>query len=113
MDGTDSREVARLFRDNVFKLHSVPHNAVSDRGSTFTSEFFRELAKLLDLELRFSTAYHPQTDRQTERINGIMEQYLRGYCNYQQDNWLELLSMAEFSYNNKISSATGMTPFFA
>jgi hypothetical protein len=60
-----------------------------------------------------STAYHPETDGQTERVNSILEQYLRAYCNYQQDNWAELLPMAEFAYNNTISSTTGKTPFWA
>src|SRR5512146_1026158 len=60
-----------------------------------------------------STAFHPQTDGQTERINAILEQYLRGYCNYQQDNWSELLTHAEFSYNNTLSSAIGISPFRA
>src|SRR5258706_11360420 len=60
-----------------------------------------------------STSFHPQTDGQTERVNALVEQYIRGYCNYQQDNWVELLTMAEFSYNNTMCSSTGLTPFFA
>ncbi len=112
-DGCDAVTTARLFLANIFKLHGTPTYTISDRGSVFTSGFFREFARLLKIEPRFSTAYHPQTDGQTERINAIMEQYLRGYCNYQQDDWVELLPLAEFAYNNTISSTTGMTPFFA
>jgi len=111
--GCDAKDTARLIRDNVFRLHGTPEESISDRGTVFVSEFFRELAKLLDVRLRPSTAFHPQTDGQTERINAILEQYLRGYCNYQQDNWSELLTMAEFSYNNSVSTSTQLSPFFA
>ena len=60
-----------------------------------------------------STSFHPQMDSQTEQINALIEQYLQGYYNYQQDNWTELLTKAEFSYNNTLSSSTGITPFYA
>ena len=65
------------------------------------------------MKQNLSTSFHPQTDGQTERVNALIEQYLRGYCNYQQDNWTELLTMAEFSYNNTLSSSTGITLFYA
>jgi hypothetical protein len=112
-DGCDAKETARLIRDHVFKLHGTPNDSISDRGSVFVSQFFRELSALLNVKLRPSTAFHPQTDGQTERVNAILEQYIRGYCNYQQDNWADLLSMAEFAYNNTSSATTKMTPFFA
>jgi hypothetical protein len=112
-EGCDSKETAKLIRDNVFRLHGTPEESISDRGTTFVSEFFQELARLLDVKLRPSTAYHPQTDGQTERVNAILEQYVRGYCNYQQDNWSELLTMAEFAYNNTVPSSTQLSPFFA
>jgi hypothetical protein len=60
-----------------------------------------------------STSFHPETDGQTERTNAILEQYLRAYCNYQQDNWKQLLPIAEFCYNNTQSETTKVTPFFA
>jgi hypothetical protein len=109
----DSEGTAALFRDGVFRLHGLPSDLVSDRGATFTSEFFRSLCRLTGIAQNLSTAFHPQTDGQTEHVNSVLEQYLRGYCNYQQDNWAELLSMAEFSYNNKVSATTGISPFFA
>jgi truncated hemoglobin YjbI len=62
---------------------------------------------------RLSTAFHPQTDGQTERQNQTMEQYLRAFCNYEQDNWVELLPLAEFAYNNSVHHSTRMTPFWA
>jgi hypothetical protein len=76
-------------------------------------EFFKAFARLTKLKLRYFTAFHPQTDVQTKRINAILEQWFRGYCNYQQDNWNELLAMAELAYSNSMSSSTRMTPFFA
>jgi hypothetical protein len=60
-----------------------------------------------------STAYHPETDRQTERVNQTLEQYLRAFCNFEQDNWSEMLPMAEYAYNNSVTSATAMSPFYA
>lgn len=108
-----ARSVARLFFDNIFRLHGFPSYIVSDRGTNFVGQFSRALCKMIGIQQQTSTAYHPQTDGQTERINQILEQYLRGYVNYQQDNWVDLLSMAEFCYNNTLSSSIGMSPFFA
>jgi len=65
------------------------------------------------MKLHFTSGYHPEGDGQTERTNQTLEQYLRVYCNYQQDNWSELLPLAEFAYNNTPSATTGITPFFA
>ena len=65
------------------------------------------------MKLHFTSGYHPEGDGQTERTNQTLEQYLRVYCNYQQDNWSELLPLAEFAYNNSPSTTTGVTPFFA
>jgi len=71
------------------------------------------LTNLLGIQQKVSTAFHLQTDGQTEYINAIVEQYLQGYCNYQQDNWSELISMAEFSYNNTLSTTLEITQFYA
>jgi len=109
----NSKGIARLFLDNIFRLHGLPDSIVSDRGTQFVSSFTRALTDLLGIQQKVSTAFHPQTDGQTERVNTIVEQYLRGYCNYQQDNWSELVSMAEFSYNNTLSATLGITPFQA
>ena len=65
------------------------------------------------MKLHFTSSYHPEGDGQTERTNQTLEQYIRVYCNYQQDNWDELLPLAEFTYNNMPSATTGITPFFA
>ena len=71
----------------------------------------KDLYKLLNIEGNFSTAHHPQTDGQTERTNQEIEQYLRIYVNHHQNDWAEWLPIAEFSYNNKIQSSTGQSPF--
>ena len=109
----NSKQIAKLFFDNIFRLHGIPDSIVSDQGTQFTSEFTRALIKLVGIQQKLSTSFHPQTNGQTERINAIVEQYLRGYCSYQQDNWAELMTLAEFSYNNTLSSTMGMTPFRA
>jgi transposase InsO family protein len=103
---------ARLFLQNVWKLHGLPRSIVSDRGPQFVAEFTRELYRLLGITLSATTAYHPQADGQTERVNQELEQYLRIFVNECQDDWDELLPMAEFQYNNHIHSSTQQTPFF-
>jgi len=103
---------ARLFLQNVWKLHGLPRNIVSDRGLQFVAEFTRELYRLLSITLSATTAYHPQADGQTECVNQELEQYLRVFVNERQDDWDELLPMAEFQYNNHIHSSTQQTPFF-
>ena len=77
------------------------------------SHFFRSLRKALDMRLHFTLGYHPQGDSQTEQTNQTPEQYLRVYSNYQQDNWLDLLPLAEFTYNDAPSVTTGISPFYA
>ncbi|CAA7267179.1 unnamed protein product [Cyclocybe aegerita] len=102
-------KLAELFVLNVFSKHGVPSHVTSE----FVSHFFRGLGKALDIELHFTSGYHPEGDGQTERTNQTLEQYLRTYCNYQQDNWVTLLPLAEFAYNNAPHDATGVSPFFA
>ena len=112
-DTITSPDLARLFLLHVFSKHGVPSHVTSDRGTEFVSHFFRSLGKALDMTLHFTSGYHPEGDGQTERANQTLEQYLRIYCNYQQDNWSELLPLAEFAYNNAPSATTGVSPFFA
>ena len=75
--------------------------------------FFRSLGTALDMKLHFTSGYHPEGDRQTEHTNQTLEQYIRVYCNYQQDNWYRLLQLSEFAYNNAPSATTKVTPFYA
>ena len=108
---TTAEGLARLFRDNVWKLHGLPESVISDRGPQFAAGLTRELNKMLEIETKLSTAYHPETDRQTERTNQELKQYLRMYVNHRQNNWSEWLATAEFTFNNKVHTATKMSLF--
>src|SRR3979490_2986738 len=103
--------IARLFCDHIWKLHGLPEEVISDRGTQFVSQFMQELNKLLGIKVAASTAYHPQSDDQTEWVNQEIEQYLRLFVNQCQDDWLEWISLAESAYNNRIHSATQTSPF--
>jgi hypothetical protein len=106
-------QLAHLIVRHVIAHHGAPTTIISDRGKPFMSKFTRSLCRQLDIDQRFSTAYHPQTDGQTERTNQTMEQYLRAYCNYLQDDWVELLPMGEFCLNNAKQASTKHSAFFA
>ncbi|RVW42513.1 Transposon Tf2-12 polyprotein [Vitis vinifera] len=101
----------KLFFSNVVKHFGLPRDIVSDRDARFTGKFWVELFKLLGSELKFSTANHPQTDGQTERINALLEEYLRHYVTATQKNWVDLMDTAQLCYNLQRSSATGMSSF--
>jgi len=103
--------LAKLFQDHVWKLHGLPESIISDRGVQFVIEMMKELNKLLGIQTKLSTAYHLQTDGQTERINQELEQYLRVFIDHRQEQWLDWLGTAEFAYNNKIHSATKVSSF--
>lgn len=76
MSTITSEGLARLYRDNVWKLHGLPKKIISDRGPQFASKFMMDLNRILGITTALSTAYHPQTDGQTERVNQDVEQYL-------------------------------------
>jgi len=104
---------ADLYLRHVFKNHGLPRDIVSDRGPQFVSKFTRALLDLCDIKGNRSTAFHPESDGQTERVNQTLEQYLRIYCDYHQDDWNQLLPLSEFVYNNTKNVSTGMSPFYA
>jgi transposase InsO family protein len=108
-----SAKLAELLLDHLVSQHGLPTTIVSDRGSKFTSKLWRYLTGRLGISLRLSTAFHPQTDGQTERVNQVLEQYLRIFTSYNQDDWSTLLSQASFTYNNSQHSAIKTTPFYA
>ena len=108
-----SMDLAHLFILHVFSKHGIPSHVTSDRGLEFVSNFFRSLGTALDMWLHFTSGYYPEDDGQTEHTNQTLKQYLHVYCNYQQDNWSELLPLTEFAYNNAPSATTGVSPFFA
>jgi len=104
-------EAARLFLYQVWKLHGLPKCVISDRGPQFIACFTKELYCLLRIKLVSSTAWHPQTDGQIEHMNQELDQYLRLFVNERQDNWYDLLPMAEFQHNNHIHSTAQQPPF--
>ena len=108
-----STDLARLFILHVFSKHGVPSHVISDKDSEFVSNFFWFLGIALDMQLHFTSGYHPESDKQTECMNQMLEQYLCIYYNYQQDNWSKLLPLMEFAYNNTPSATTGVFLFFA
>ena len=108
---TTAEGLARLFRDNVWKLHGLPESVILDKGPQFATGMTKELNKMLGIETKLSTAYHPETDRQMERTNQELEQYLRMYVNHRQNNWAKWLVTAEFAFNNKVHTATKMSLF--
>ena len=105
-------QLARQFIDNVVRHHGIPSTIVTDRGSQFISHFWTTLFEALGTQLRRSTAYHPQSDGQTERANRTLITAIRAYVNPLHNNWDQFLTMLEFAYNNSKNTATGETPFF-
>ena len=97
----------------VFRRHGLLKSIISDRGPQFVSKFWKHLFKMLKVTCNLSSGYHPQTDGQAERTNQTLEQYLRCFLSYQQDDWADILHFAEFAYNNSIHSSTRVTPFYA
>lgn len=105
-------ELAQLLYENVECRFGTPLGIVSDRDSLLTSQFWAELCKARQVKRRLSTAYHPQTDGQTERTHQTLQHYLRSYCTDDQQ-WTALLKEAEFAYNNSVHSTIGVSPFEA
>jgi len=112
MTSISSSEVARIYQDDIWKIHGIPKKIISDRGPQFASTFIGELCKALGIKRAISIAYHPQTDGQTERINQEVEVFLRHYINYRQDDWTKWLATAKFQYNDKEHTATEHSPFY-
>ncbi|MBW0593095.1 hypothetical protein O181_132810 [Austropuccinia psidii MF-1] len=112
MSSITSLDLAHLFIKNIFSKHSLPSSIVSDRSSLFVSSFWTNLSQKLKISRDLSTAYCPETDGQTERLNKILEQYLWMYVIYHQDYWNTWLLLAEFAYNNSDHSSTKQSLFF-
>ena len=108
-----AEELVRLFRDNVWKLYSLPESVISNREPQFAVELTKELNKMLRIETRLSMAFHLQTDGQMEWMNQELKQYLRFFTEYKQRDWLEWLVIAEFTVNNKVHTTTKVLPFMA
>ena len=106
-----SEEIAELFKECVFPYAGIPQKLIFDRDTRFTSAFFKELCNVLGVQQNTSTTYHPQTDGQSERTNQTMEDLLRIFSNYQQDNWADWLPVVQYIINSRPSSTTKKAPF--
>jgi hypothetical protein len=105
-------EVATQFVHAVIRAHGVPKQLLSDRDPRFTSNLFKEISTLLGVKQAMSSAFHPQTDGQTERVNRVVEEMLRHFVHTRQDDWDSHLATVEFAINNAHQESTGNTPFF-
>ncbi|KAM3386100.1 hypothetical protein ACQJBY_009639 [Aegilops geniculata] len=100
------------FMDNIYKLHGMPESIVTDRDRIFTSRFWREIAAPTGTKLKMSSSHHPQTDRQSERVNQCLEAFLRCFTHAWPAKWAQWLSLAEYWYNTSMhSSLQGKSPF--
>jgi len=113
MEKITAEGLARLFRDNVWRLHGLPESIISDRGLQFAAGLMRELNELLGIKTKLLTAFYPQTDGQKERMNQELEKYLCMFIDHHQEQWPEWLGTAEFAYNNKVHTGTKVSPFQA
>jgi hypothetical protein len=111
-DTVDGEGTARLFIDRVFRQHGLPVSIVSDRDPRFTGKFWEAVFKVLGTKLDMSTADHPQTDGQTERVNRVVEDILRSICAETPKRWSAMLPLVEFALNNAVHASTGCTPFY-
>ena len=107
-----ARQTAQLFVDRVWSLHGLPKTVVTDRGAQFLNKFNHAVCSLIGTKHQCTSAYHPESDGQTERINRILGEMLRHFTNLKYDNWDQHLPLVEFAHNNAPTSATGMSPFF-
>lgn len=105
--------VAKMFMQQIYRLHGLPSSIVSDRDRIFLSTLWQELFKLADVQLKMSSAYHPQTDGQTECVNQCMETFLRCFVNAVPNKWYDWIYLAEFWYNSSWHSALDRSPFEA
>ena len=106
-----SEEITKIYWNEIWKLHEVPKKFLNNGELQFALKFIGEFMKALETMRQLSTAYHSQTDRQTERLNQKVGIFLWHYVNYQQNDWMKWLAAAEFSYNDKKHATTGQTLF--
>jgi len=112
-ENATAKDVADTFLREVWKLHGLRIEIISDKDAKLSGEFWESLCKMVGVKRRMSTAYNPQTDGQTERTNQVVECYLWTFVNYDQNDWYQLLPLAEHAYNNSATNAHKITPFIA
>ena len=113
LDSLEVEAVVQAFLEWIWREEGYPETIVSDRGTQFISHFWKRLCKRIGTKPKLSTAWHPETDGQTENANADLKAYLRAYVNYKQDDWVDYLPIAEFEANWAKSASTGMEPFLA
>jgi transposase InsO family protein len=106
-----AENLAKVFVREIWRLHGLPSDIVSDRDSRFTSNFWQGVLTRLGIRPRMSTSFRQQTDSQTEKVNQSVELYVRTFCNYEPDDWTDLLPLAEYAYNNSVTQGTGLSHF--
>jgi hypothetical protein len=104
-------KIAEVFVDNVYRLHGMPQNLISDRDPVFTSQFWQSVFKATGTNLKMSTVNHPETDGQTERVNQSVECYLRCFISAHPQHWAKWISLCEFWYNTNWHASLGKSPF--
>src|SRR6266568_4826262 len=107
-----AEQTVDLYIKNVFVNHGLPDIMISDRGPQFASHVFEGIMKACKIKHKMSTAFHPQTDGQTERYNTELEAYLRIFCTYEPDTWNKMLPIAQFAHNAKTQEAIKQSPFY-
>uniref|UniRef100_A0A8H7KFJ6 RNA-directed DNA polymerase n=1 Tax=Bionectria ochroleuca TaxID=29856 RepID=A0A8H7KFJ6_BIOOC len=111
-EASSAEDLAYQFLRHVVSHHGLPDEIISDRGTTFASKFWQSLMAQMGTKHKLSTAYHPQSNGQTERLNQTLEQYLQAYINYEQDNWVQLLPTAQIAYNSSVQESTQLSPMY-
>ena len=113
LESLEVEAVVQAFIEWIWREEGFPSTIISDRGSQFTAFFWQRLCSRIGTKPKLSTAFHPETDGQTENANAALKQYLRAYVNYNQDNWVDFLPMAEFEANSDKNASSGIAPFLA
>uniref|UniRef100_A0A0W0F7D8 Reverse transcriptase-rnase h-integrase n=1 Tax=Moniliophthora roreri TaxID=221103 RepID=A0A0W0F7D8_MONRR len=108
----DATKIAEMMIQHLYKRFGLPDRIISDRDPRFAAEVFQEMGKQLSIKHSMSTAFHPQTDGETERVNQEIEVYLRAFCSKEQTQWKEYLPLAEFAHNNRTHSVLKKSPFY-
>jgi hypothetical protein len=108
----EGETLARLFIQHYYGHHGLPSAITSDRGDQFVQGVWSFICKILGIKQRLSTAYHPETDGQTERMNQPIEEFVRHFCGYWQENWDELMPIAQGAIMGRDATSTGVSPFF-
>jgi len=112
-ENATAKDIVDTFLWEVWKLHGLLTEMVSDKDVKFSGEFWESLCKLLGIKRRMSKVYHPQTDGEMERTNQVLEHYFGTFVNYNESDWYQLLPLAKHAYNNWATNAHKMTPFLA